>query len=87
LVHAVGHEGAQKPGNGDDGELGPSVMADARSGAERSEVEQGGAREGVGKLLGRSLWCSTTPSEARGTRQRAGASSCMAATLPDARRP
>ena len=49
LVHAVGHEGARKPGNGGDGELGPSVMADARSGAERSEVERGGAREGVGK--------------------------------------
>ena len=49
LVHAVGHEGARKPGNGDDGKLGPSVMADARSGAERSEVEREGAREGVGK--------------------------------------
>ena len=29
LVHAVGHEGARKPGNGDDGELGPPAMADA----------------------------------------------------------
>ena len=44
LVHAVGHEGARKPGNGGDGELGLPAMADARSGAEWSEVERGGAR-------------------------------------------
>jgi len=29
LVHVVGHEGARKPGNGSDGELGPQAMADA----------------------------------------------------------
>ena len=29
MVHVVGHEGARKPGNGDDGELGPPAMVDA----------------------------------------------------------
>ena len=49
LVHVVGHEGARKLGNGGDGELGPPAMADACPATERSEVERGGAREGVGK--------------------------------------
>ena len=53
MVHAVGHEGARKPGNGGDGELGPPTMADARSGAEWSEVERGGAR---GSERGVELW-------------------------------
>ena len=53
LVHEVGHEGARKLGNDGDGELGPPAMVDARSGAEWSEVERGGAR---GSERGVELW-------------------------------
>ena len=53
MVRVVGHEGAQKLGNGSDGELGPPAMVDARSGVEWSEVERGGAR---GSERGVELW-------------------------------
>ena len=84
LVHEVGHEGARKLGNGGDGELGYGVHGGGVQERTRVTRERGRASEGEWRSL--SAWFEEARARVHASAM-ARASSRMAATLTDTRRP
>ena len=84
LVHVVGHEGARKLGNGGDGELGCGVHGSGVQEHTRVVRERGRASEGEWRSS--SAWFEEAGARVHASTM-ARASSRMAATLTDTRRP
>ena len=84
LVHEVGHEGARKLGNGDDGELDCGVHGGGIQ--ERTRVARERGRASEGEWRSSSAWFEEVGARVHASAM-ARASSRMAATLTDTRRP
>jgi len=84
LVHEVGHEGARKLGNDGDDELGCGVHGGGVQ--ERTDVARGRGRASEVEWRSSSAWFGEAGVRVHASAM-VGASSCMAATLMDTRRP
>ena len=84
LVHVVGHEGARKLGNDGDGELGCGVHGGGVQECTLVARERGRASEGEWRSS--SAWFEEAGARVHASAM-ARASSRMAATLTDTRRP